>query len=141
RRASAPATRGACESKPLFGGTGSGGWSWERFGAGGPSHEPLRWGREAIFLSIWTGQKWLRSPNASSDKGQSGGRWIINSANRYSSYSCGTVIGLSLIPAVKSVVQGLVGVGGMTWTLPDGSPRTISCKPFFSPRPQRSSLC
>src|SRR3954447_16961241 len=86
--------------KGIFGAHGRGGSSLERIVGGGPSQVSLRCGRYAIFLSIVTGQEWSGSRHASGERGQSGGRWIISSAKRYSSYLSGTVIGLSLIPAV-----------------------------------------
>src|SRR4051794_41840268 len=98
--------------KAVFGANGCGGSSLERIVGGGPSQVSLRCGRYAIFLSIWTGQEWSGSRNSSGDRGQSGGRWIINSAKRYPSYPGGTVIGLSLIPAVKSGVHRLSAGGG-----------------------------
>src|SRR3954452_5968476 len=124
RPASPDCGNSTMQVKAVFGVNGCGGSSLERIVGGGPSQESLRCGRYAIFLSIVTGQKWSGSRHASGERGQSGGRWIINSAKRYSSYPGGTVIGLSLIPAVKSVVHGLSAVGGMTWTRIEGSPGT-----------------
>src|SRR3712207_6979390 len=51
----------------------------------------------------------------------------------------GTVIGLSLMPAVKSVTQCRPGVGGVTWMVMGTSPGTISMRAISCTGPDRKS--